>query len=345
MITFITFNVSANTDQIDSLSSNEKIDSVITSNESIKFKSKDIKKGDTSDYIKLIQVKYGLNETGFYDDNVEKIIKDAQTKSGLTASGVLDETTWLKVYGVDRKTIEKLKEDSLRSWNSILDKHRDNESNKMIVVNVPSMKLYVYNRNGDKYDKLLESKVIIGRKSTQTPLEDFNIISLKFNPTWTPTSNMLKRNVYKGGKINVSWLKSHHLKVYDKDGNEYDYDQLSEIKEPRFTQELGEFNALGNLKFETSSKQDIYLHDTNERHLFSKNTRLYSSGCVRVQDYKDLASILTSKKVEQIDKGINKRETFYERLPQKVPVYFDYSQLVNINDGIHVFPDVYNKNN
>ena len=52
----------------------------------------------------------------------------------------------------------------------------------------------------------------------------------------------------------------------------------------RFTQPSGDGNALGVLKFETTSKQNIYLHDTNERILFTHNTRVYSSGCIRVKN-------------------------------------------------------------
>lgn len=308
------------------------------------FNSKDIKLGTKSEYVSILQEKYELHVTGVYDKELEKIVKDTQSSAGLNPSGVIDQTTWLKVYGVSNDKFKELSKLSESSWNEILSKDLNNDSDKMIVINVPSMKLFVYSKNGGAYEEVLMSKVIVGRKSTQTPLEDFSIISLKFNPTWTPTPNMLKRNVYKNGKTNVAWLKSHHLKVFDKNGKEYDYSELGSIKEPRFTQPLGEYNALGNLKFETTSEQDIYLHDTNERHLFAMNTRLYSSGCVRVQNYKELASILSSKPVEYIDKGISKRETKYEKLNQKIPVYFDYSQLLFVDGKPYVYPDVYSRN-
>lgn len=305
------------------------------------FSGKDLKKGDSSEFIKTLQEKYNLPITGVYDNQLLSIVKEKQKDSGLNPNGIIDKTTWLKVYGIPADELNTLSIESLSGWNDILAKQAYSNSNYMVVVNIPSMRLFLYQKNGADYSKVMESKVIIGRTITPTPQNDFEIVSIKYNPTWTPTTNMLKRNVYKKDGVNVDWLKSHHLKVYDNEGNERDYSELSTIREPRFVQELGDGNALGNLKFETNSSQDIYLHDTNERHLFAKNIRTYSSGCVRVEEYKDLAAILLKKDTEHINKNIEKRQTIYERPSVKVPVYFDYSQIISNKNGIWVFPDIY----
>ena len=305
------------------------------------FTGKDIKKGDFNEQIKILQERYNLPVTGVYDNQLFTIVKEKQKEAGLNTNGIIDRTTWLKVYGVPPDELTTLATTSLSGWNDILAKQAYSNSNYMIVVNIPSMKLFLYQKNGEDYSKVMESKVIVGRTITPTPQNDFEIVSIKYNPTWTPTTNMLKRNVYKKDGMNVDWLKSHHLKVYDNEGNERDYSELDTIKDPRFVQELGDGNALGNLKFETNSSQDIYLHDTNERHLFAKNTRTYSSGCVRVEEYKDLAAALLRKDINHINKNIDKRQTIYERPSVKVPVYFDYSQIISNSNGIWVYPDIY----
>lgn len=51
-------------------------------------------------------------------------------------------------------------------------------------------------------------------------------------------------------------------------------------------------NALGGLKFMMTNSFAIYLHDTNQRDLFSEPQRLLSSGCVRVERPLDLAEYL-----------------------------------------------------
>ena len=43
------------------------------------------------------------------------------------------------------------------------------------------------------------------------------------------------------------------------------------------------------IEFETDNKDNIYLHDTNQRYLFGQNDRSLSLGCVRVQDWPRLA--------------------------------------------------------
>lgn len=343
------FNAFAVTDQINELNSyisNPSNYTLLNADDSsyVNFSGKDVKKGDNSDFVRLIQKVNGLQETGVYDDQVEKIVMSAQKAGNLTPSGVIDSNTWYKIFGINSSNATILAQKSLTSYNSIVDKESTKSNNKFIVVNIPSQKLFLYDKDESGFKQVFSTKVIVGRKSTQTPIEDFEVISIKYSPTWTPTSNMLKKNVYKAGKINTAWLKSHHLKVLDEDGVEHEYDDVQNVKNPRFVQDLGEYNALGNLKFETSSKQDIYLHDTNERHLFSKNIRTYSSGCIRVQNYKELASFISGKSLEHIDRQINKRETFHESIGKKVPVYVDYSQITYDQGKLLVYPDVYGIN-
>ncbi len=51
----------------------------------------------------------------------------------------------------------------------------------------------------------------------------------------------------------------------------------------------GDENALGILKFNFPNKYAVYLHDTNQRYLFSRTVRSLSHGCVRVQEWEELA--------------------------------------------------------
>lgn len=334
------------TDQISDISSiNSDIVELNFNDADVSFNSKDIKEGMKSDYVSMLQQKFNLPQTGVYDKETIELVTKLQYENGLSPSGVIDKTTWIKIYGTTKNKFENIKEKSLLSMNEILEKDSNKSNKYMAVVNIPSQMMYLYKKSDGNYDRVFESKVIVGRPATQTPLVDFDLISVKYNPTWTPTQNMLKRNVYKGATINVAWLKNHHLKIYDENGEEQPYENIKNVTNPRFVQELGEYNALGNLKFETSSKDDIYLHDTNERHIFKYNQRTYSSGCIRVQNYKELASILLDKNIDYINKKIDKRETSHERIQGKVPVYIMYSQLTSDNKRIQISPDVYNLGN
>lgn len=206
-----------------------------------------------------------------------------------------------------------------------------------IVVNIPSYQLIAF----ENFNPVLESKVVVGLKNRKTPLETLNVISLKYNPTWTPTVNMIKKHIKRNGKINIDFLKKHGLKAY-KDGEEILYEDLINEENYHYSQPSGIDNALGVIKFETDSKKNIYLHDTNQPNLFNKKERAFSSGCVRVQNYLDLASWLSDSSKEKIEKNINKNKTYYQKV-KKTPVFFTYFQtLVNKNNELVIFKNNYN---
>lgn len=306
--------------------------------------TRDIHPGTKHANISALQKQLGLVQTGLYEQTLVKKIKSLQVEKGLNATGIIDRNTWFAIYEQPLDWKVQTVKSARENWNAILDKHSTHPNSLMIIVNIPSMKLYVYKKKQNGYELLMDSKVVVGRTKTQTPLDDFELISLKYSPNWTPTKNMLRRNLYKNGQLNLKWIEEHGLVLLDEAGNARDYSEIDSIAAPKFVQPSGEANALGNLKFETSSKEDIYMHDTNERNKFSFNTRAYSSGCVRVENYLDLASVVSEKSEEKVQTNIDKKKMFYEKLPRRVPVYFDYSQVHFDDDGeMTFFADVYFK--
>ncbi|HEU4717670.1 MAG TPA: L,D-transpeptidase family protein, partial [Bacteroidia bacterium] len=60
----------------------------------------------------------------------------------------------------------------------------------------------------------------------------------------------------------------------------------------KFRQMTGDDNALGIMKFDFPNKYSVYMHDTNAKKYFRYETRAFSHGCMRLQDYMDLAHFL-----------------------------------------------------
>ena len=52
----------------------------------------------------------------------------------------------------------------------------------------------------------------------------------------------------------------------------------------RLRQKPASRNALGRIKFIFPNSRSVYIHDTLGKSLFNKTQRLFSSGCVRVED-------------------------------------------------------------
>ena len=57
----------------------------------------------------------------------------------------------------------------------------------------------------------------------------------------------------------------------------------------KIMQGSGDNNSLGVIKFNFDNPYAVYLHDTNQRYLFSNSSRALSHGCVRVQQWEELA--------------------------------------------------------
>lgn len=213
---------------------------------------------------------------------------------------------------------------------------------KMIVVNVPSFTLRAIDLTTGQ--TAVESPVIVGRRDRQTPVGRFDIMSLKYNPTWTPPPVVIQRDILPrldGG--DRKWFDSHRLVATGPDGETKEAHEVTRAEYEagwKFHQKAGRGNALGRLKFETDSKDNVYLHDTNEQRLFSNVSRTHSSGCVRVQKWAQLAAFLADTSEEEIRTNVEKKGTEWQKI-DRVPVFVEYWR-GDVNDKRAVyFPDVY----
>lgn len=298
--------------------------------------------------LKEYQRNNNLEETGIMNTETVSFIQSKQDEYGLNVTDYLDPNTWFISYNQPIAWQVKTVQNSLTEWKKVLEKQKINNTPKFIVVNIPNMRLttYLWNSETQTATEEFATRVVVGSKAHKTPMDDMFIWGIKYNPTWTPTNNIMKRTLFKGGELNQSWLKSHKIIVIDSNGEKLPYEDINEnnFQDLRFVQPSGNDNALGLLKFETNSKDNIYLHDTNEKGLFSHNNRAYSSGCIRVDEYLPLASWLAEQDDQQITDRIKKGQTRIFNTPQKIPVYTTYSQAY-FDDSIPAFaPDVYRKN-
>lgn len=350
LTTLFCSNVYAVTEQINASNiylSTFKLNSeiIIDSQENKNFKAiapnKEIKFQNKSEVLKSLQLQINLPQSGIMDQETLQYIKDFQEENSLNVTGTLDYNTWFALFEQnDNWKIETVK-NSQKVWEDILQKQNISQTSKFIVVNIPTMTLTAYDWDGSSAKEVLLSKVIIGKPSTQTPIKDFQVISIKYNPTWTPTTGILKRGAYKNGQFDIDWIKKHGLQIRDRDNNIVSPEELNSSEKYHFQQPAGDKNALGVLKFETNSSDNIYLHDTNEKNYFNHNTRIYSSGCIRVQDFKDLANWI--KNSNDVEIKLKRKDTYYEKV-NKTPVYITYNQVI-FYEGLPFFaPDIYNKN-
>ncbi|MCY7359434.1 MAG: L,D-transpeptidase family protein [Rudanella sp.] len=200
---------------------------------------------------------------------------------------------------------------------------------------------------------MFSSRVVVGKRSTPTPLFTAYIPSVVLYPYWNvPRSIMTRELLPKIRRNPVATLNAMKLQVINAKGQVVDPKAINWTttvsKFPyRLRQSTGCDNALGLLKFNVSSPYDIYLHDTNARQAFAKSNRHLSHGCVRVEKPDELANLLLGYAYFGADYLVSCALNTSPQtipLPQAVPVIMTYNVLdIDEEGAIRVYPNVYGR--
>src|SRR5262249_17168419 len=112
----------------------------------------------------------------------------------------------------------------------------------------------------------------------------------------------------------------------------------------------GDANALGRIRFNFPNKFLVYQHDTPDKHLFAKEKRAFSHGCMRVQDPLKYAEVLlgielpregyTQERIRHMFGSAEQNINF----PAPIPVHITY-QTPYVDDAgkLVILEDVYGR--
>lgn len=318
----------------------------------IEYTKEPLKLGDRSGIIE--EVKKYLQITGDYPKNASIDSKfDARLKSAimtyqkrylLKVNGMLDSST---TYYLNKPVSE-----NIQAIITNLDKTKlypKTFEPEHIEINIPDFNLRYY-RNGQK---IMKKGIVVGRMDRPTPLFQDLMSYMVLNPTWTVPDNLIKRDLIHVLRENPNYLEENNIHVFS-GNNEIKvtqgmldpYEKSQKNVPYRFVQYPGENNALGRVKFMFPNKYAVYLHDTDNKSLLSRRYKIYSSGCVRVEQPFDLVDALLApaggryshNKIQQILET-NKPTTI--NLPKPVPVHILYFTVYE-EDGLAYFKyDIY----
>ena len=188
-----------------------------------------------------------------------------------------------------------------------------------VLVNVPEYRLRVY-RGGVVRD---ETRVIVGKTESPTPLFSGAMEYAVVNPSWFVPPSILKTMLASG--------RTGGFEVIRRGG------QIS-LRQPP-----GERNALGFIKFLFPNQHSVYLHDTPNRSLFSASKRAMSHGCVRVDDpFRFADAVLPDEWSEARLKKLIGRGERTINLSAKLPVHLAYFTAYLDDSGVYrTLPDIY----
>ncbi|WP_080059141.1 L,D-transpeptidase family protein [Spirosoma aerolatum] len=247
-------------------------------------------------------------------------------------------------YMADSLTIEQVK--STLNFYRWLNRF---PADKRVIVNIPSATLRVVDQEGITR---LSSRVIVGKAGTPTPLFNAQITGLVTYPYWNvPRSIAINELLPKIWKNPAGVLAAMNLQIIDGTGaivspESVNWSTYTVRTFPyRLRQSTGCDNALGVLKFNVNDPYDIYLHDTNQRTLFTHDKRTLSHGCIRVEKPVELANLMLGKPrfapsfLTTCQKQAQPKTI---AIPKPIPVIVTYN-LLDIDDqgAILVYKDVY----
>lgn len=172
---------------------------------------------------------------------------------------------------------------------------------RFILIDRSKAVLYLYEQDTIR----LQMRVVLGKEETPTPSIAAWAESAILYPYWyVPSSIFYKECV---GQIirNRKWLEWNRMEVVDGAGNVIDPHSVDWLSYRRsgfpytLRQRTGCDNSLGIFKIDIQTPFSVYLHDTNNRTVFSRKHRYLSHGCIRLQDPIGLGKLLLGDRLDE----------------------------------------------
>ncbi|HEY0066957.1 MAG TPA: L,D-transpeptidase family protein, partial [Flavisolibacter sp.] len=211
-------------------------------------------------------------------------IKTYQKRKGLKADGKISQALISRLNDTGRERFIRIA--------ITLDRYKMMERlpEQYIWVNIPTYRLQL--KEADTV--VLASKVAVGKTNTPTPEITSAISDMITYPQWTIPASIIQKEILPGLQRDPGYTNRKGYSLLDSKGNVVDpyFVDWSKYKKGipyKVIQGSGDANALGVIKFNFPNKHSVYLHDTNQRHLFSRKSRALSHGCVRVESWRQLA--------------------------------------------------------
>jgi murein L,D-transpeptidase YcbB/YkuD len=300
--------------------------------------------------IALQDLPAGDAKSTVYDASLAHAVAQFQSRNNLKSTGVIDQATF-NALNITPATRYRELVRSMNEWA----KYPQDANSRYIQVNIPSYSLQLI-ANGDD---ILQMKVIVGRPSRPTPQLSSKITTVVFNPTWTVPKTILAQDVIPGMRSNPHYLKEHYdMRVYASYSKEapevnpasidWQNASLSNFNY-RVTAPASDTNPLGRVKFIFQNSEDIYMHDTPEKGLFSLSDRARSSGCIRLENPMALLTYFyvdnSDLNGELVNQYLSTYQTKYIQLKNPMPIYITYILAwVGPHGHAHFGDNVYGQN-
>ena len=296
--------------------------------------------GSKGQRVRLVRERLGLPASGVFDRALATKVSAFRQAHGLSARPVVDART-IALLNASRE-----EQESRIALNLERVRHLPAPAiGRHIVVDAAAQQLWLF----DGVRIVDSMKVIVGKPAEPTPMLAALIRYASLNPYWNVPPDLVAKRIAphvlsdgpsylraEGYEILSDW--SDAARPIDPSGVDWRAVAAGEKALP-VRQLPGPANMMGAMKFMFPNRFGVYLHDTPEKGLFGDADRRRSSGCVRLEDARRVASWLFGKVPEAPDQG----GEYHVPLDRPVPVYITYLTAAPAAGGIAFRDDVYDR--
>lgn len=280
-----------------------------------------LKVGMTDTRVAVLRTRLGLTasdaDSDVYDEALQAAVRDFQATRNLKASGTLGPATVVALNAALRQPRVNTESEiiaNMERWRWL--PHDMGLTN--VFVNVPEYKVWFTKDGVLSY----EARVVVGKANTPTPIFSDQMSFVVVNPSWNVPQSIIKKEYMPKLAQDPGYLERRGYEVSYVGGQ-------MQVRQPP-----GERNALGFIKFMFPNNFSVYLHDTPQRNLFSRDERAFSHGCVRVDNpYKFAELVMGNGWTEDSVRGLQGGEEQRIDLERKIPVHIAYFTAYVDGDG------------
>ncbi|MEM6666419.1 MAG: L,D-transpeptidase family protein [Pseudomonadota bacterium] len=280
-----------------------------------------------------------------FDAYVEAAVRRFQRRHGIVPDGIVRENTLaaLNIPATSRLAQLRINMNRLATM-------EQPDADRYVMVNIPAAEIeavqlgFVRSRH----------TAVVGKIDRQTPILSSKVHQINFNPFWTVPKSIIRRDVIPTVQKDPTYLERYNIRILDGRGEEIDPLTVNwntdEAVDYMFRQDPGEVNSLGSVKINFHNKHQVYLHDTPSKSLFASNFRFHSSGCIRVQNVRELVSWILSETDDwnraKVDAVIRSGERVDVSVNNPVELHFVYVTAWAATDGtVNFRDDIYELDN